>query len=134
MIALRKRFGRLLRERGGTAAVEFAFVSIPLVLLAVGTVDFGRTLFAQNSLSHAADVGARLILLDNAVADADVEAAITDDFTGGPGDGLAVTLGTASQSGTNFRTIRLTYDVDLLTPFVIPGEIVLSHDRRVPLE
>lgn len=134
MTVLGKRLGRLFRQRRGAAAIEFAFVSVPLVLLAVGTVDFGRTLFAQNSLSYAADVGARLIFLDNTVADTDVEAAVTEAFSGGPEAGLNVALGTASESGTNFRTIQLTYEVDLLTPFVIPGEIVLSHDRRVPLE
>jgi len=52
------------RERGA-AVVEFALVMPLLVLLVMGTVEFGRAYQAQTSLSGAARAGVRVMALQN---------------------------------------------------------------------
>lgn len=48
------------RTQDGAAAVEFALVLIPLVLLIGGIIDFGLMLNAQVSLTHSAREGVRV--------------------------------------------------------------------------
>ena len=55
---------RLSRNEGGTAVVEFALVSIPLFLLVLGIVDFGRALNYYNNLTQLAGQGARAAAVD----------------------------------------------------------------------
>lgn len=56
---------RLLRrsERGSTA-VEFALVLPVFLLLVFGVVEFGRVMWADNTLRHAVQEGARCAALD----------------------------------------------------------------------
>src|SRR3954462_14142851 len=57
-------FRRLRRNERGTAVVEFALVSIPLFLLVLGIVDFGRALNYYNNLTQLAAQGARSAVVD----------------------------------------------------------------------
>ena len=131
-MSARAKLRRLASDRGA-AAVEFALIIVPLVLLLVGVLDFGRVLYLRNNMIEAADVGARVILLDNAATNAEVEDAVQDAFLAGSGS-VAFTPGTASENGIDFRTITIEYDVDLVTPLLVVDTIALSHTRRVPLE
>lgn len=131
---MRRILARLLGDRSAAAALEFAIISVPLVLLSVGTVDFGRVLYIRSDMDYAADLGARLILIDGLATDAAVAAEVREAFVAGPPNDLEISMGVASESGVIFRTISLSYRVDLLTPFVSAGEITLTHDRRVPVE
>ena len=56
--------GRLIRNQCGTAVVEFAIVSIPLFMLVLGIVDFGRALNYYNNLTQLAGQGARAAAVD----------------------------------------------------------------------
>jgi Flp pilus assembly protein TadG len=55
---------RLRHNERGTAVVEFALVSIPLFLLVLGIVDFGRALDYYNNLTQLAGQGARAAVVD----------------------------------------------------------------------
>ena len=123
---------RRLADERGAAAVEFALIAVPLILLMIGTVDFGRVLYTRNNMIAAADVGARVILLDNAAPDAKVEDEVQNAFLAGSGS-VAFTPGTASENGIDFRTITVQYDIDLITPLLVVDRITLDHTRRVPL-
>lgn len=125
---------RWARDERGAAAVEFAIILVPLVLLLIGTVDFGRVLYTRNNIIEAADVGARVILLDNAASDAVVIQRVEDAFLAAPDDQLTVTLGTATEDGINFRTITVQHELQLITPLLVVDGVTLDHTRRVPLE
>ena len=49
-----------LRNEHGAAAVEFAFVLVPLSMLLLGTVYFGITMFKWQGMQAAAREGARI--------------------------------------------------------------------------
>jgi Flp pilus assembly protein TadG len=50
---------RLWRGERGTAVVEFALISVPLLLIVFGVLDFGRALNYYNNLTQLAGQGAR---------------------------------------------------------------------------
>ena len=55
------------RRSRGQALVEFALVIPLVILLFMGVFDFGRAVFAYNSLSNAAREGARVAIVDQTV-------------------------------------------------------------------
>jgi hypothetical protein len=57
------------RRAGGQALVEFALVFPLIMLLIFGVVDFGRAIFAYNTLSEAARQANRLAIVDQTVTD-----------------------------------------------------------------
>ncbi len=63
----------LRRDQRGTALVEFAIVAIPLFLVVIGILDFGRALQYYNDLTQVAGAGARA-------------AAVNQDPNGGAAD------------------------------------------------
>jgi Flp pilus assembly protein TadG len=69
----------LKKNDEGAAAVEFALLLVPLILIIGGIVDFGLTLFADVTVSNAAHEGARLSAID---PDADIETRVAETATG----------------------------------------------------
>lgn len=64
-------------DERGAAAVEFALILLPLILVVGGIIDFGFGFNAQVSLTHAAREGARV----EAISPGDGEAAAANAFT-----------------------------------------------------
>jgi hypothetical protein len=56
------------RSERGQSLVEFALILPILVLLLVGILDFGRAVYAFNTVNNAARQGARLAIVDQTVA------------------------------------------------------------------
>lgn len=50
-----------LRDRSGANAVEFALLSVPLLMVLMGTFEFGRMYWAQHVLNEIAAAGARCV-------------------------------------------------------------------------
>lgn len=50
---------RLWSDRRGASAVEFAMVAGPLLLLLLGTIEFGRLMWLRQALEETATAGAR---------------------------------------------------------------------------
>lgn len=59
---------RFLRDERGTTAVEFAFVSLFLLLTTFGIIDFGLMLWQWNIAEKATQVGVRTAVVSNFVA------------------------------------------------------------------
>jgi Flp pilus assembly protein TadG len=53
------RLRSLLRDKSGANAVEFALLSVPVLLMLMGTFEFGRMYWAQHVLNEIAAAGAR---------------------------------------------------------------------------
>ena len=122
----------LRRCEKGAAAIEFAFVSMAVIMLGLGTLEFGRALHLHNELSFAVDVGVREVLRDDAISNTALEAKVRAAFDAPYPDLLGVAVGTETVDGVQFRTLDLTYPVTLLVP-VISNDIVLNVARRAPI-
>ena len=124
---------RLRGCEAGSTAVEFAIVSLVLVLVTLGIVEFGRGLNIRNQLSQAADFGARKILTDRNSSDGALENAVRSAFIAASPDKLKISVGSETVNGVQFRTIALTYPLTLLVPGLSDGVIHLSLSRRTPI-
>lgn len=126
------RLRALLRCHRGTAAVEFAIIGAVLIALIVATIDFGRTYYVKNHLSHLADTATRKMLIDPDVTDAEIENMLRSGFYAGNSENLTVTIGSASAGGTNYRELTIGFPISLFIPGLSSETIALSVTRRVP--
>ncbi len=128
------------RTDRGAVAVEFALVMPVLLLVLLGIVDFGRAMFVQNSLAHAASVGAQsLAIRATSGSPSDTQTAINLATATAAGTGIQ---GMASASGpvtvtvirscppdtstaveTSTAQVNVRIDFKWITPIAwIPGE------------
>ena len=123
---------QLARCERGTAAIEFAFIAMLLILGTVGTVEVGRALFMMNELAHAADRAARVVMLDLDIEESDLIEAVQDEdrLTGlVPADVTVVSA--APATGDTFRSVRLTYAfTPMISGFTI-ASVPLTAERSV---
>jgi hypothetical protein len=68
-LSLKARLLRVLCERGGAAAVEFAMTVPILLTIMLGIFEFGRMLWAQNALHYAVEQAARCRTIDVTTCD-----------------------------------------------------------------
>lgn len=113
----------------GAAAVEFAILLPLLVMLVLGTIEFGRAYNAQITLTNAARDGVRVMAITNdptsakaaaktAAASVSTTIAISD-----------VTLSTNACSAGAQVTLTITYNLSTITgiagPFPMTGKGVM---------
>lgn len=127
-----KRLRNLIKCQRGAAAVEFAIISVVLIMLLVGIVDFGRTLYVKNQLSFLADRAARSVLVDPNITDTSLETTLRGDFTGGDPLDLTVTISADTIGGVDFRVISIDYPITLFIPNLASSTLDLNVTRRMP--
>ena len=140
----------LREERRGQTLVEFALVLPLLVLVLVGIFDFGRAIFAYNTVSNAAREGARLAIVDQTTSDIQqiaagaataldvAEADVSVDFR---------TSDTAAAGSCNSRVgtptivgciavVTVPYTYDAATPVIghLVGPLTLTGESRFAVE
>jgi Flp pilus assembly protein TadG len=99
------------REQRGQALVEFALILPIFLLILFGLFDFGRAIYAYNTISQAAREAARLAIVDQTVTHVQAE-----------GANSAVSLGVnASDVVVDFRD-RGTPDVPGSCTAAVPGD------------
>jgi Flp pilus assembly protein TadG len=113
----------------GAAAVEFAILLPLLLLLVLGTIEFGRAYNAQITLTNAARDGVRVMAIANDPAGAKTAAknAAASVSTAIPTS--AVTLSTTTCSTGAQVTLTINYSLSTITgiagPFPMTGKGVM---------
>ncbi len=123
---------RLCDCRSGATALEFAIVSLFLVLTAIAVVDFGRGFHVRNNMSHAADVGARKLLIDPAISDGTLEDAIRAAFTAAEPDLLEIGIASETVDGASYRAVTMEYPLSLHVPGFESSPVTVTILRRIP--
>jgi Flp pilus assembly protein TadG len=99
------RLGRMLRERDGTSAVEFAIVAPFLVALLVPIVDLGMGFYTKMQVQNAAQAGVQYAILrgwnSSAIQNAETAATTLSSITALP----APTQSCNCLSGTSMTAI-----------------------------
>lgn len=78
--SLRGRFAQMMRARDGVAAVEFALIVMPLMMLIVGIVEVGLFFAAGSVLEGASNEAARGIRIGQVQLSGDPEQVFADRF------------------------------------------------------
>jgi Flp pilus assembly protein TadG len=123
---------RLICCNKGTAAVEFAFIGLILILGTVGTIEVGRALFLSNELARAADRAARAVMLNFDIAESALTDAVRDQdlLTGLVPANLQV-ASTLTASNARFRNVELTYQFTPMVSNLTIGSVTLTATRMV---
>jgi len=107
-----------MKNQRGLAAVEFALILIPLVMLIFGTIEFGTMLYDKAVITNASREGARsgiVFVADGAVGDADI-VNVVNTYCGnhmislGGNSGVSTTITRAEP----FLTVRVAYRYNFL--------------------
>ena len=128
-----KELRRFIGDRAGAAAVEFALIGLPFVLLLLGLIEFGRGLHIRTALDAAADRAQRTILIDPTASPETIEAEIRSAFLAGPPGLVTVTYASETAAGIDYRLVTLSYQMDLLLPAPLGGPVMIKSVRRVAL-
>jgi Flp pilus assembly pilin Flp len=128
----RHRFS-FLRDKRGATAIEFA-ITLPLLLLIVmGTLEFGRALKARNEMSQALSRAARVINLDSEQTTEDIAATMRTYLSDyGSGD-LDVGVLSTAISGTDYMNISVGFPFHTVIPFSSVSTVTLNVDTLVPV-
>lgn len=122
-----KRLTSFLPNTSGASAVEFALLSVPLLLVLMGTIEFGRMYWAQHVLEQTATAGARCVgvLLPGCTQNGVYNAASTVTYISGIAatDGIvlastdiAVNNNTSCSGLSGFSTVKISYTFSTALP------------------
>jgi Flp pilus assembly protein TadG len=96
-------FFTLFSAREGAAALEFALVALPFLILTFGTIEFGRLIRIREALQMTANQGARCmgVLSSSCASGSAYNSANTTSYIQGVASGWGVTLTASNLTLTN---------------------------------
>jgi Flp pilus assembly protein TadG len=124
------------REAGrGQSLVEFALVLPIMLVIFLGIFDFGRAVYAFNSVSNAAREGVRVAIVNQN------QTVITDEakaaMTGLPPDGTSVTFTNCGAPKIGcLASVKVTYSWQAITPIIgnLVGPKTIESTTTMPVE
>ena len=119
-------------DRGGAAALEFALMGLPFILLLLGLIEVGRGLHIRTALDAAADRAQRAILIDPGASAETLAVEIRKAFHAGQPELLMITYLT-DPDPRNYRLLSIDYRMDMLLPAPLGGPIEIGSTRRIAL-
>jgi Flp pilus assembly protein TadG len=124
----------LRADRRGTAAVEFALVSVLLVAMMIGVIDAGRLFWVRGSLQYAAEEAGRWAISHPTATAAQIVAVARTRAgeAGSPNADVVATPETAPD-GTRFVTVELRDSVPIGQGLLPLRPVPLLGRSRVPL-
>ena len=116
---------RFLKDRSGTAALEFAFVAPVFFFIVLGTMDLGRAMMISSTIEHVASDGARYAAVRGAekefpATEPEVEAYVKSKSTGLDTDVLKVEVSWApNNSEGGLVTVLVSYPYNFLVAGIL---------------
>ncbi|HZS84410.1 MAG TPA: TadE/TadG family type IV pilus assembly protein [Stellaceae bacterium] len=121
---------RLLADRGGATAVEFALILPALTLLLLGIMECGRLVWAQSTLQMAVEDAARCASVDTTVCGT---AGAVQAYAAGRATGINATAGDFALSAQPCgNQVSATYPFTILSAQVFPTAITLTARACFP--
>lgn len=126
---------RLVGDRRGATAVEFALISPFLILLVFGGVQLGWALHCASSVRWATESAARQVMFDPTITATAVKAAIRARLAGVADTAdLGVTIQTvAAGPGGATAHVTSTYTHHLVVVFLPPYPLRFVSESVIPL-
>ena len=127
----------------GVAAVEFALILLPLLLMVLGIIDGGRMLWTQNSLQYAVEQAARCAVVNTTISPSCPTTCASCPTTCGTtaqiqsyavcmayGMSLSSSVFSSSNCGSNTQQVSASYSYTPLFPF--PNNVTLTASSCRP--
>ena len=121
---------RLQNIEEGATLVEFALISMILLTVTFGMIDFSRAVYASSVIRAAAQEGARAGIVDGATT-ADITQAVQDKLIGLPNTGT--TIVTAVLNGS-IQRVSVSYDFNFVTPFLPATPLNLASTATMVIQ
>jgi Flp pilus assembly protein TadG len=126
-----RRFLRLLRDRTGTAVIEFAIAGPVIVLLLMGIFQLGMLGLARAGLAQGVESGARFATIYPRPTDSEISAKILAHDYGMIANGItAPTFVHGTTNGSAYVDITMRYTVRLNFGFYRTSPLQLTYTRR----
>jgi Flp pilus assembly protein TadG len=112
---------RLLGDKEGVSAIEFAILAPVLVTLLFGTLDFGRMLYIRQGMQGATEQALRFYMLNPNSAPATVTQTLQTAMVAGVGTQLVVNYAdtaNCNSSAATCTTITVTYPFHFAAGFL----------------
>jgi Flp pilus assembly protein TadG len=122
---------RPISDIRGAAAVEFALILWPLLLLVLGAVDGGRMLWTQNTLQYAVEQAARCAVVSTATCGTPAQ---IKSYAASMANGMSVSPSVFSSAspgcGAKTTQVSASYSYSPLFPF--PTNVTLTASSCRP--
>ena len=111
---------KLLRDRSGTAFIEFGILASIFITLSFGIIDFGRMMWLNNTVEHVAAEGARYAAVRGSDKASPVNAAqvttyVEDRATGIPAADMTINVTWAPNNNPGGSvTVLVTYNYEYI--------------------
>ncbi len=125
---------RILKNRSGTAAVEFAFVAPVFFFIILGTMDLGRAMMISSTIEHVASDGARYAAVRGAekefpATETEVVTYVKSKSTGLDTNQLIVDVTWApNNSEGGLVTVQVSYPYDFLVGGILSLDPIEIED------
>jgi Flp pilus assembly pilin Flp len=128
----RHRFS-FLRDQRGVSAIEFA-ITLPLLLLIIlGTLEFGRALKARNEMSQALSKVVRVLNLDSEQTTDAISKLLGTYLADYGSEDLDVDVLSTTISGTDYMNISVGFPFHTMIPFSSVSTVTLGVDTLAPV-
>ncbi|HEY0526264.1 MAG TPA: TadE/TadG family type IV pilus assembly protein [Stellaceae bacterium] len=123
---------RVLSDRSGNAAIEFALLFPALAVALLGLIQGSELLWLRNTLKYSTEEAGRFAMGSPTASAAQIVSVAKQKLPGIDPKTVTVTTATDASGGVNFVTITASLDVKLLEIMPQTG-LTLSAYSRVPL-
>ena len=121
-----------IRGRAGTTAIEFAFLSPALLLMALGIYEFGRWCWAHEAIQESAAQGARCVAIAESACESSgsYSSSATATYVQGVASGWGLNVPTANVISSNstscggvsgFSQVQVSYTFTTVVSRLIPA-------------
>lgn len=137
--------GKFRHDENGASALEFALVALPLLMLVIGTIEYGRLMWTRQALQSLAISTARCmgILQDDCAASGSYSTPRTTAYVISRASSFGVSIAATNLSlnanascgaVAGFSSVTVTYKYSAVTPIVgaLLGNIPLSATACFP--
>jgi Flp pilus assembly protein TadG len=126
------RLLRMLRDRRGVSAVEFAFAMPVLIMMLIGVFEFGRLFWTWTTLQYAAEQTGRFAMSNPTATPAELTTYLKSKLPGVKSTSVAINVSPETVDGINYMVIVTRFNFSFLSLLPI-NQVDLEGRSRVPM-
>lgn len=126
-----RRMLRIRSDRTGTAAITFAMGLPVLLLFMCGLIEFGRFMWTDHALAHAAGQATRYAIANPSASMSEIESYAASQLLSVDKNAASVTAVQESLDGIPYLTVTVAYPFQTMLPYIPLGSLSLTGISRL---